>query len=149
FPQGGRLMKSLFRILLPAAALAAVLAPSANAHGHGYGGGLIDEGQVVLSRPIGLFFEAHMGGYTLYAREAGSGVASASDYSHIHYTPSPAQTAQAVVNRLREFGIPAVPPETRYLWKNPRAAEGVLLPIPRTWIKKDKDEKPKKDEEKK
>src|SRR5262245_28730131 len=71
-------------------------------NGGGWNGGWWDggwwdgDGGVLLSRPIGLFFEAPLGGYTLYPGQAGSGVASASDYSHINYHTPPVVTARAV-----------------------------------------------------
>jgi hypothetical protein len=172
-------MRSLFRTLLPAAALAVALLPApasaqcaangalpngvlangALANGslaNGYlANGYFDNGDfdggVILSRPIGAFFEAPFGGYTLYAGQAGSGVHSASDYSHINYHKPPALTAQMVLDRLRDLGIPLVAPETQFLGKNP-AVEGVRLPVPRPWIKfeepKEKEKEKDKDKDK-
>jgi hypothetical protein len=73
------------------------------------------------------------GGWTLYPGEPGSGVPSCSAYSQINGTVSPALNAQMVLEKLQAMGIPIEPPETMYLWKNPRIAENVNLPVPRGW----------------
>jgi hypothetical protein len=51
-----------------------------------------------------------------------------------------------VFKRLREMGIPLVPPETQFLGKNPRAADGLKLPTPKGWSAKEKEKEKEKDE---
>lgn len=155
-------MRSFLRAVAVAIGGAALLAPWAEAHhqaGCARGGGFtasalgfghlpFGAADIEFSRPPGIFFEAPMGGYTLYAGEAGSGASAGSDYSHINYPVPPAIAAQQVQARLREMGIPPVPPETQFLNKNPRAADNLKLPTPKGWVPKEKDKEPDDPEEK-
>ncbi|MBY0232535.1 MAG: hypothetical protein K2W96_24920 [Gemmataceae bacterium] len=99
--------------------------------------------------PIGPFnnvWHRPEGGWTLYPGEPGSGFASHSEYSHIDWLVTPEDNAALVRARLRALGIPAVRPEPIFLGRNPRAADGVKLPIPRKIEKKEeKREKPPED----
>ena len=73
------------------------------------------------------------GGFTLYPGEPGSCVPSHSDYSKVHWTVPPTASAQGTLDKLRELGIPQVPPDTIYLGKNPYAAGDAKLPLPKGW----------------
>jgi hypothetical protein len=77
------------------------------------------------------------GGYTVYPGQPGSCVPSHSDYSKVNWLVPPTINAQGVLDKLRELGIPQVPPDTIYLGKNPRAAEDAKLPIPKGWTPKE------------
>jgi len=79
------------------------------------------------------------GGYTTYPGLPGSGYGTHSDYSQHNWLVSPEENAAMVRNRLRELGIPPVPPEPVFLGKNPRAADNIKLPLPRV-KEKDKDD---------
>jgi hypothetical protein len=76
------------------------------------------------------------GGFTLYPGQAGSCVPSHSDYSKVNWLVPPTASAQAVLNKLQQLGIPQVPPETIYLGKNPNAGEA-KLPLPKGWTQKE------------
>jgi hypothetical protein len=77
------------------------------------------------------------GGYTLYPGEAGSGGSAASDYSAPAWVLPPNVHAQSVLHKMQQLGIPNLPPETLYLHRNPRIADGLKLPTPKDWVPKD------------
>lgn len=87
------------------------------------------------------------GGFTAYPGLPGSGVATRSDYSHVSWLASPADTAQAVVQKLDSLGIPRVPQDTTYLGKNPAMVDKAKLPVPKAW-RKDAAAAPEKEVEK-
>ena len=62
---------------------------------------------------------------------------SVSDYSKVNWLVPPTVNAQGVLDKLRELGIPQVPPDTIYLGKNPRSADEAKLPIPKGWTPKE------------
>lgn len=76
------------------------------------------------------------GGFTLYPGQPGSCVPSHSDYSKVNWVVPPTTNAQAVLDKLRELGVPQVPPDTIYLGKNPNAGDA-KLPIPKGWTPKE------------
>jgi hypothetical protein len=75
------------------------------------------------------------GGFTAYPGQAGSGIKTGSDYSHVNWVTAPASNAQLVTEKLQSLGIPLVPQETTYLGKNPAAVNKAKLPQPKSWIK--------------
>jgi hypothetical protein len=77
------------------------------------------------------------GGFTFYDGEMCSCLHAHSDYSRMNWITPPTVSAMMVLEKLRELNIPLVSPEPQFLHRNPRIAEGVKLPIPRS--KKDKD----------
>ena len=81
------------------------------------------------------------GGYTLYPGQSGSCVPSHSDYSKVNWTAPPTANAQRVLDKLRDLGIPQVPPETIYLGKNPNAANDLKLPLPKGWTPREDEPK--------
>jgi hypothetical protein len=75
------------------------------------------------------------GGWTLYPGEAGSGVPTMSNYSHVNGLVPPAVSARSVLARLQQLGIPIIAPEPEFLNKNPAITEGLILPVPKSWRK--------------
>jgi hypothetical protein len=73
------------------------------------------------------------GGWTLYPGQAGSGVPSASGYSHVNALVPPVVSARGVLATLQRMGVPIVPPEPVFLGKNPCVANNVKLPVPKAW----------------
>jgi hypothetical protein len=53
-----------------------------------------------------------------------------------------------VLIKLANMGIPIIPPEPEFLHRNPVAPEGVYLPVPKPWLKRDDEKNEKKPESK-
>jgi hypothetical protein len=79
------------------------------------------------------------GGFTFYDGEMCSCLQAHSNYSRVDWITPPAVSARMVLEKLHELNIPLVSPEPQFLGRNPRIADGVKLPVPRSKKDKDKD----------
>jgi hypothetical protein len=142
------MMKQLSALAIPLALLVALASSPQQARAQCACGGYGLRGTYTGRELIEVYFPtANLypdGGWTLYPGEAGSGVPTCSNYAPVNGLIPPAATAQVVLQKLQFLGIPIVAPETQFLNKNPRIAEKLQLPIPKTWIKPKEEEKEKK-----
>lgn len=75
------------------------------------------------------------GGVTPYPGLPGSGMRGHSDYSYFNWYVPPSVNAADVALRLKQMGIPRVPPEPEFLGKNPCLPDKLRMPIPNSWLK--------------
>jgi hypothetical protein len=87
------------------------------------------------------------GGWVTFPGEPGSGFGTHSDYLAVSHLVTPAENAAHVREKLRSMGIPLVRPEPQFLGRNPRATEGVRLPVPLPKPEIEKKEEKKDDKE--